>query len=72
MTTGLRESSLSEAGFFEPSSITAPVRGAIFTPDGRLVLTDDANGVLRVWNASTGLLVRSARNVSSGPLARQP
>ncbi len=47
----------------------APVRGAVFTPDGRLVLTDDAKGVLRVWNVATGSLVRSARDVSTGPLA---
>jgi WD40 repeat protein len=47
----------------------APVRGAVFTPDGRLVLTDDSTGVLRIWNASTGTVVRSARNVSTGPLA---
>jgi WD40 repeat protein len=47
----------------------APVHGAVFTPDGRLVLTDDSLGVLRVWNASTGALLRSAGNVSTGPLA---
>ena len=30
---------------------------------------DDSKGVLRVWNTSTGTLVRSARDVSTGPLA---
>jgi WD40 repeat protein len=47
----------------------APVHGAVFTPDGSLVLTADANGVLRVWNVSTGALVHRADNVTTGPLA---
>ena len=47
----------------------APVRSATFTPSGSLVLTDDATGVLRVWDPSTGRLIRTVRNVSSGPLS---
>jgi len=47
----------------------APVHGAVFTPDGSLLLTADANGVLRVWNVSRGALVRRAGDVSAGPLA---
>jgi WD40 repeat protein len=46
----------------------AAVRDAAFTPDGRLVLTDDPKGVLRIWDAASGMLVHSVGNVSTGPL----
>jgi len=48
------------------------VESAIFGAGGALVLSDDAQGSLRIWRTQTGALVRMARDVSSGPLALSP
>jgi WD40 repeat protein len=49
-----------------------PVESAIFSADGTIVLSADARATLRVWRTQTGALVRTARGVSSGPLALSP
>ncbi len=47
----------------------AVVTSAVFDKDGSLVLTADALRTLRVWRSANGALVRTARNISAGPLA---
>jgi WD40 repeat protein len=42
---------------------------AIFTPDGRRVLTDGADKAIHVWSDASGRLIRVVPGVSSGPLA---
>jgi WD40 repeat protein len=49
-----------------------PVTSALFTRDGRLVLTTDAAGTVRVWRTATGELVRAVPKLSAGPLALSP
>jgi WD40 repeat protein len=48
------------------------VISATFSPDGKLVFTAGKDRILRVWRTAGGALVKSVRNVSSGPLALSP
>ena len=44
----------------------APLRDAVFTPDGKSVITGDANGVIIRWDARSG--ARLARAVHGAPI----
>ena len=48
------------------------VESATFSANGTLVLSDDVQRSLRIWRTQTGARVRTARDVSSGPLALSP
>jgi len=46
-----------------------PLASAVDSPDGKLLYTTGARGVVHVWRIATGALVRTVRGGPAGPLA---
>jgi WD40 repeat protein len=45
---------------------TGPVTALAFSPDGHLLTTGDGNGVMRIWDATTFLLIATAIGLDNG------
>ena len=46
------------------SGHSGAVRSVAFSADSRLLASGDANGVVKIWNASAGLLIGSFKTAS--------
>lgn len=47
--------------------IVATVDEAFFSPDGRFIATSSEDGMVRIWNAQTGALLRTIPQPETGP-----